>query len=193
LTGGAGFTAAGAGGASGSAGAAFGGSGGIGGTAGASAQGGGSVAGGGSAGSGGAQPVELSLGKPVTASSEQTGNEATKGNDSSITTKWCASDGTFPQWWRVDLGANHTLHDFTVNWEHPDRTYTYPVETSTNDSVYTLQASVDGVGTVQSDAFPSNVSARYVRIRVTNATPVTYGTVTYPTWACFFDFAVNGY
>jgi hypothetical protein len=160
--------------------------------AGASAAGsGGSL---GAAGAGGSAPVlvELASGKKSVASSYQAGNENAKGNDKDLTTKWCASTGTFPQWWRVDLGATHSLSNFTVTWEHPDRTYTYKIETSQNDSVYAVQASLSGTGSVQSDSFPANTTARYVRVTVTDGAPATYMGVTYPTWACFFELSITG-
>ena len=30
--------------------------------------------------------------------------------------RWAASGATFPQWWRVDLGAAHNLSQVTINW-----------------------------------------------------------------------------
>jgi F5/8 type C domain len=147
----------------------------------------------GSAGAGTGSVVELARGKAATASSEQAGNEAPQGNDASLSTRWCALHGTFPQWWRVDLGAKHALHDFSVKFEHGERKYSYKVETSNDDSVYTVQSTISGTGDVQSDTFASGVSGRYVRITVTSADPYVSGTTTYPTWASFWDFTVNGW
>ena len=65
---------------------------------------------------GGGGDVLLSQGKPVTASSSQSGNPATNGNDGSLSTRWAASSGSYPQWWRVDLGANHALHTVVIDW-----------------------------------------------------------------------------
>jgi hypothetical protein len=173
------------GGSSGSSGAGAGGAGGGG------AQGGTSgLAGAGAGGGAGAPPTvkELAHGKPAIASSEQTGNVAPHGNDGMLATRWCASRGTYPQWWRVDLGATHTLSDFVVHFEHPDRKYTYLVETSVNDTVYVQQLSLSGTGAAQPGTFPSNVSARYVRFTVTAGAPDG----TQPTWACFFETEING-
>jgi hypothetical protein len=148
----------------------------------------------GAGGSGGSAPatVELAAGKKATASSYQTGNEIAKGNDGDLGTKWCASDGTFPQWWRVDLGAVHSLNNFSVTWEHPDRKYTYIIETSQNDSVYVLQSSLSGTAAVQGNTFAPGTSARYVRVTVTAAAPATYSGVIYATWASFFELSVTG-
>jgi hypothetical protein len=146
------------------------------------------------AGAGGGAPllIELASGKKSTASTYQAGNENAKGNDGDVSTKWCASTGTFPQWWRVDLGATRSLTNFSVTWEHPDRNYTYKIETSPNDSVYAVQASLSGTGSVQAGSFPANTSARYVRVTVTDAAPGTYAGTTYPTWACFFEVSITG-
>src|SRR5208283_556 len=59
--------------------------------------------------SSGGGAVLLSQGRPVTASSFQAGNAPTNGNDGNFSTRWAAANGTFPQWWRVDLGAIHSL------------------------------------------------------------------------------------
>lgn len=165
-----------------------------------------STASGGSAGAGGSagmgansgmagmpsNPVELSRGKPAGSSSFQAGNDPNRGNDGDLGTKFCPVDGTFPQWWRVDLGATHALSSFSVTFEQPDRKYTYKIETSADDAKYTLQASLSGTGQPQTDKFPPNLSARYVRITVTDAAPGVFGGTTYPTWACFMEFSVLG-
>ncbi len=137
--------------------------------------------------------VELARGKSATASSEQAGNEAAKGSDSSLTTRWCASHSTFPQWWRVDLGSVHALNDFTVKVEKVGPTYSYKIETSNDDAVYTVQSTINGTGATQSDTFTSGVSARYVRITFSAATPFTDGSGSHPTWASFWDFSVTGW
>jgi F5/8 type C domain len=204
---GAGNSAGAAGGASGADGSA-GTSGGIGGSAHASGGGnsagasgtstnaggnGGGMASGGTSASGGSSGVhELAAARLVTASTEQPGNEAPHGNDGDLTTRWCAKDDTFPQWWRVDLGVAHTLSAFSVQFQHPERVYTYHVETSPDDAVYTLRSSLSGMGTVQSANFPAGVSTRYVRITVTDAAPLIDVAGNHTTWACFYDFSVTG-
>lgn len=183
-------------------GAADGGAGGVGGQiwggtsghagGGGSANGGaasGGTASGGSGGTAGSAPVvtDLSRNKAATASSEQTGKEAARGNDGDGATRWCAKVGTLPQWWRVDLGATHSLKEFKISFEYPDRKYSYDVETSADDSTYTLQKRTSGTAALQSGLFPAGVSARYVRITVTS----TDSSVS-PTWASLFEFVVTG-
>ena len=154
---------------------------------------GGTLATGGKAGNGGSGGVlhELAGGKTVTASSQETGNEATHGNDGSMSTRWCASGGTFPQWWKVDLGANHLLVQASISFEHADRTYVYVVETSLNDAVYTQQIMANGTGAIQTVALPPSVTARYVRVTVTSATPTSVNGN--GTWASFWEFSLQGY
>ena len=187
----------------GSGGVALGGSGGggtSGGGTGSGATGGGVTGGGatgggatgGGSGSGGATQ-ELALGKKATASSQQVGNESAKGNDSDVTTRWCATDGTFPQWWLVDLGATHVLTQVSIRFEHSDRKYSYVVETSSNDALYTQQATINGTGAVQTVPLPVGVSARYLRVTVTNGAPLVDATGTHPTWASFFELSLQGF
>lgn len=157
---------------------------------------GGSVNGGssGSAGSGaagaGATWSELAIGKAVKASSEQPSNEAPHGNDNAPLTRWCAAVPALPQWWRVDLGAPRALHAYAIRFEHSDRLYTYQVESSLDDVMYTSRASiVSGTGAVQSGLFPASLSARYVRITVTSTVPLDAAR---QTWASFYELSVTG-
>lgn len=181
-------------GTTGGGGAANGGTAGVaspGGTGGVPASGGN---GGATAGAGGGG-IELAVAKPTTASTQQPANPSTSGNDGQIGTRWSATTGTLPQWWRVDLGDNHVLSQVSVQFENADRKYTYLVETSSNDTAYTTQASVDsGVGQVQTVQLPGNVSARYVRITVTATVPGVDPTTgaSRPTWASFGEVSVLG-
>jgi hypothetical protein len=143
----------------------------------------------GTAGSGGTAAIvtNLSLNQPATASTQQSGYAPASGNDGDSATRWCASSATFPQWWRVDLGAIHSLNDFRISFEYPDRNYYFDIETSADDAVYTRQVSTSGSAAPQSGSFPAGVSARYVRITITNADAGVS-----PTWASFFEFVVTG-
>lgn len=148
----------------------------------------------GAAGEGGSPPApvlhELALDQPALASSTEAGNDAFKGNDGSTSTRWCAVNNSFPQWWRVDLGGAHQLASFSVRFEYGQRPYSYVIETSSDDVTFTAVPGTTAtgvVGSVQSGAFPDGTSARYVRISVTNADPPS------TTWASFYEFSVLGY
>jgi len=139
-------------------------------------------------------PIELAQGKSALASTTQTNNDAFKGNDADLTTRWCAANGNFPQWWRVDLGAAHELKSFAIRLEYPQRLHSFYVETSPDDVSYTTAAGAtftDVVGEVQSADFPAGTSARYVRVTVTNGAPDPDNQPHF-TWASFFEFSVLG-
>ena len=166
-------------------------------TGGSAANGGGGLGGkagsGGKGGSGGNTTtlVELGKGKSVTASSQQTENAASQGNDGDTATRWAATSGSFPQWWRVDLAAVHQVSQISLRFEHPDRTYSYTIETSNDDAVYTLQRTANGTGVTQNLTLPAGVTARYVRVTVTNGLPLTVNGN--GTWASFWECSLLGY
>ena len=117
--------------------------------------------------------TNVGLSQPATASSVQTGNSIASGNDGNAGTRWAASGATFPQWWRVDLGANKTLSRLDTNWySSASRSYKYKIEVSTDDVTYTTavdKTSNTALGDT-SDSFVA--TARYVRITITGGSNV---------------------
>src|SRR5579859_5401109 len=102
--------------------------------------------------SGSAQAATLlSQGKPATASSFQAGNGVANGNDGNTTsTRWAASDGTFPQWWRVDLGSSQSLSQAITYWYSAStRSYKYKIEVSSDDVSYTTVVDNNGKTTTE--------------------------------------------
>jgi beta-galactosidase len=97
-------------------------------------------------------------------------------------TRWCACDGNANHWWMVDLGASYNLTGTQITWERATATYAYKIETSPNNTAWTL--AVDKTGNtgvnpqVENDAITAN-NVRYVRVTVTSATA---------DWASFYDF-----
>lgn len=132
----------------------------------------------------------LSLNQPVTASSYQTGNVPSNGNDGSQTTRWAASGGTYPQWWRVDLGTAQPLQSVQTAWYNSTtspRAYQYTIDVSNDDVSYTTVVS-NTANTVQgttNDTLPGGTSARYVRVTVTGSTIAT-------AYAGFYECSVFG-
>jgi hypothetical protein len=137
-------------------------------------------------------PVCLSQGRPVTASSYQTGYSPTNGNDSNLTTRWSASTTTFPQWWQVDLGSTQNLTGVTIDWYNSSsRGYGYQIAVSTNNVNFTtvVDKSVNATFGNTTDYFPA--LARYVKVTVTSCTQsggyagfyecLAYGIATNPT------------
>jgi rhamnogalacturonan endolyase len=128
----------------------------------------------------------LSQGKPATASSDDGSNTPNKGNDGSFNNRWGASTSSYPQWWRVDLGAAHTLRNIVTSWYlNASRAYKYKVEVSNDDVNYTTV--VDKTGNTATgagyDTLPSTTAYRYVRVTVTGSTAG---------WASFYECQVFG-
>jgi Domain of unknown function (DUF5010)/DUF5010 C-terminal domain/F5/8 type C domain len=119
-------------------------------------------------------PLIVSEGAPVTASSQQSGNEAFKGNDSDSLTRWAASSPSMPQWWKVDLGTNRNLAGVNIDWYNSgSRAYGYQIAVSSDNTNFTTV--VDKSGNTSFGNTTDNFSAltkRYVRITVTSTTQV---------------------
>lgn len=114
----------------------------------------------------------ISQGKTATASSYQTGNEVAKGNDGNAASRWAAVDGTYPQWWKVDLGASYNLNKAVINWYNSSsRAYKYKIEVSSDNSTFTTVVDKTGNTTYgdTTDTFTAT-GKRYVRITVTGCT-----------------------
>ncbi len=129
--------------------------------------------------------VLLSQGHPVTASSVDGTNVAANANDGNTTvSRWAASTGTFPQWWRVDLGASHTLHQVTSDWYNAaSRYYQYRIEVSSDDSSYTTVVDKTGNTTMGNTTDNFTATGRYVRVTVTGASAG---------YASFYECQVSG-
>jgi hypothetical protein len=127
----------------------------------------------------------VAQGKTASADSQESGNEAAKGNDGSTTTRWCANDGSPNHFWAVDLGGFYNLSNTEIMWEYGDRAYQYKIEVSEDSSSWNLaldRTTNTTITQVSSDSF--NVVARYMRITVTGLAAGT--------WASFFEFRAFG-
>ena len=117
----------------------------------------------------------LSQGQPVSSSPSQANNPATAGNDGNLTTRWCASGTSFPQWWRVDLGSIKNLTKVDINWySSSSRYYKYKIEVSSDDTNYTTvvdKSSNTNTGDT-SDSFTA--TGRYVRVTTTSQGSSSY-------------------
>jgi hypothetical protein len=109
----------------------------------------------------------VAQGQTATASSFQAGNLVAYANDGNTSTRWAASDGTVPQWWEVDLGANKTLSRVDINWYSNATRYSqYTIQTSPDNSTWTTVVDKSGNTTdgPTSDSFTA--TARYVRVNI---------------------------
>jgi hypothetical protein len=131
-------------------------------------------------------PVNLAINKAASADSTQSGHPASSGNDNNTTTRWTANDGNTGHWWQVDLGSSMNITGGTqVMWELAGKAYKYKIETSNDNTNWTLQVdktSNTDTNQVQSDVFYD--VARYVRITVTGLDSGA--------WASLYDFKVLG-
>ena len=129
---------------------------------------------------------DVALGKTATASSEETSkaNTAGKGNDGDMATRWCASDGSLPQTWTVDLGSAYDIAGTEVMWELAGVQYGYRIDVSINNVAWTLavdKTNDSSLAQTRVDLFTAK-AVRYVRITVTRLAPGS--------WASFWDFKV---
>lgn len=118
--------------------------------------------------------ANIFLGKAATASSENlngaTGEEtAAKAIDGNTYTKWCAGDGTYPQWWQADLGASYDLDTLNLSFETMGAQYHYKIavsEEELTDANVEEHVVVDNSAgsTDTAVAFDEDTVGRYVRI-----------------------------
>ena len=127
----------------------------------------------------------LSQYRPSAASSFQVGFFPESANDGkTIGARWTANGGSYPQWWRVDLGSLCNLTNVTISW-FPGVAFQYRLETSADDVNYSTL--VDATANAVQNTTSHNVSAaaRYVRVTVTGVTPAGG-------WAAFYECQVFG-
>jgi type 1 glutamine amidotransferase len=121
-----------------------------------------------------ANPTNLALNKPVTASSvESAAYPASAAVDSSATTRW-SSAFSDPQWIRVDLGATATISRVRMVWEAAYGS-AYQIQTSGDGNTWTTVRSVTGGNGGEDDITGLNAQARFVRVYgTTRGTPWGY-------------------
>jgi len=113
----------------------------------------------------------VSEGKPVTSSSVQIPNYATNANDGSLTSRWAAADGTYPQWWRVDLVSTQTITKASINWySSTNRAYKYRIEISNDDVNYSTLVDNTNNTTFADTTNTFLAGARFVRVYLTGTT-----------------------
>lgn len=129
----------------------------------------------------------VALGKSASASSTQDdGKWAGAAIDGDPDSRWCASDGSLPQWLQVDLGRPESLTGCRVAWEAREAPYSYKVETSPDGRIWTTR--VDATRAPDNDpGRPHTFGAsgvRHVRLTVTGTADGQ--------WASLFEFEVFG-
>ena len=126
----------------------------------------------------------IAIGKPTTASSEQSGNFARNAVDNSESTKWTANGASLPQWLQVDLGKNYNLQGFQMLWEKSDAVYKYYIEVS-KDGVNWTKVIDKSTNTVRNgkETAMADTRGRYVRLSIV-------GTITNNYWASLYEFKI---
>ncbi|MGD0768241.1 MAG: glycoside hydrolase family 2 TIM barrel-domain containing protein [Tepidisphaeraceae bacterium] len=80
--------------------------------------------------------------------------------------RWCAADGSFPQWWSVDLGAAHSLHRINIRWESDDAPYQFKIEGSTDRKTWSMLADRSAGQSGGGDIALPATQVRWMRITV---------------------------
>ena len=129
---------------------------------------------------------DIALGKPATASSEESGkgNLARNGNDGNTATRWCAANGDVPQWWQMDLRSMTAITNAQIIWER-SALYRYVIEVSSNQTNWTVvvDKTTNSVP-IQTSSDDFSATGRYVRVVITGL-PAGL-------WASFYEFQVFG-
>jgi hypothetical protein len=127
----------------------------------------------------------------VSASSTQVNNPVTtaaQGIDGITTTRWVASDGTYPQTYNLTLDKPYAIGGYDINWySNASRYYQYKIEVSTDNN--TWNTALDNTGNTLEGDFQFRVPStgtsigQYVRITITNGSSG---------YASFYELKING-
>ncbi|MFD9355816.1 family 20 glycosylhydrolase [Streptomyces sp. NPDC060031] len=109
-----------------------------------------------------AQPGNLALGRPTTASSTETVNfPAASATDGDPGTRWSSAYGD-PQWIQVDLGSTQAVHRVVLRWEAAYGK-SFQIQLSDDAATWrTIHSTTTGAGGVQ-DLTGLTGSGRYIR------------------------------
>jgi len=131
-------------------------------------------------------PKNLAFGKKASASSTQGGRPASDALDGVNGTRWCASNGSAPQWFQVDLGEPENVKSCAIRWEFPDAPYGYTVEGSSDGKAWRKLADASDMKR-RATVHQHNVDGkgvRYLRISVSKLNPGA--------WASIWELSVYG-
>lgn len=119
------------------------------------------------------------LGKATSASTENIKSDDSKSEyaryavDGNNNTKWCASSGSYPQWWMADLGAPTRIETLLLSLETSGAEYYYTIAVSdeeiTDENVKDCIVVDNSAGSTETAFEFENVSGRYMRIDFTKS------------------------
>ena len=122
---------------------------------------------------------------PLDASSREGMNVSAKAFDGDLATRWCASNGDFPQWLETDLGQPRRVSSLNIVWEKPENRYQFRVEGRNKraDNWKTLADKTVAPGATDGPVAITPTEARFVRVTVTH--------VTNGQWACIREMKIG--
>lgn len=115
-------------------------------------------------------PPPGATGVKASASSEESGKENFdwRAVDGDLSTRWCASGGSRPQWLQLELEKSAKLSAIRIDWESTNNAYAHFIETSTDGKTWTraVDAPKPSPGTSQHN-FSKPIDTRFVKITCT--------------------------
>jgi putative membrane-bound dehydrogenase-like protein len=106
----------------------------------------------------------------ASASSEESGKENYdwRAVDGDLSTRWCASGGSRPQWLQLELEKPAKLSAIRIDWESTNNAYAHFIETSTDGKTWTraVDAPKPSPG-VSQHSFSKPIDTRFVKITCT--------------------------
>lgn len=120
----------------------------------------------------------------ISASSVQGGRDPWMAIDHDAKTRWCASNGSMPQWLQLDFGQPRKINEIAIRWERSGETYRYRVLGSADGKSWKgfVDFSKEGLrGGEHSHGL--NVKTRFLRLDVIGSQGG---------WASLFEWKVKG-
>ena len=123
----------------------------------------------------------LAQGKSVIASSEQKdqNNLTAYAVDADRATRWCASNGSLPQWIQVDLGESKNIHGVGIDWEMPQGKYRYEIQASLDGENFKTHFSQTDDARLGKDAehLFEPINARWIKVHCTATNPGAWASI----------------
>ena len=132
-----------------------------------------------------AKEFQPEISAPFEASSRESANVPSNAFDGDLATRWCASNGDFPQWLEADLGQVRRVQSINIVWEKPENRYQFRIEGRNQraDNWKTLADVTAAPGATDGPVAIAPAEARFVRVTVTN--------VTNGQWACIREMKIG--
>lgn len=113
----------------------------------------------------------ISQGRRSSASSSDMDHGHWKGNNGVAGDRWTATDGSYPQWWQVDLGSVQPITKVETDWASGGgRSYRYRIEVSDDGENFTVAADRTNNTTSGTTIDSIDANGRFVRVVITGAT-----------------------